>query len=183
MKALKRTNALLAAGVLFAFPLVMVAAAGTNDQPLEEQVRHALVTIPYYNVFDNLSFRVDNGTVTLFGQVTDPVVKTDAELSVKHIEGVHHVANQIEVLPLSPMDNRIRWMTYRSIYGFPALQRYVLGVVPSIHIIVKNGHVTLTGVVATEQDKQMAYMRANSVPGVFSVTNDLRVEPSKIQSS
>jgi hyperosmotically inducible protein len=142
---------------------------------VEERVRHALATIPYYNVFDDLSFRVDNGVVTLFGQVTQPVVKDDAGSSVKHIEGVTAVNNEIEVLPLSPFDNQIRRATYRAIYGYPALQRYAMGVVPAIHIIVKDGHVTLKGVVATEMDKQMAFMRANGVPNVFSVDNDLQV--------
>jgi hyperosmotically inducible protein len=132
--------------------------------------------LPYYNVFDNLSFRVDNGVVTLFGEVTQPVLKDDAVRAVKHVEGVTSVNNQIEVLPLSPFDNQIRRSTYRAIYGFPALQRYAMGVTPSIHIIVKNGHVTLEGVVATQQDKQMAYMRANGVPNVFSVENNLRVQ-------
>ncbi|HEY6345427.1 MAG TPA: BON domain-containing protein [Bryobacteraceae bacterium] len=143
---------------------------------VEERVRHALATIPYYNVFDDLSFRVDNGVVTLFGGVTQPVVKDDAGRSVKHIEGVTAVNNEIEVLPLSPFDNQIRRATYRAIYGYPALQRYAEGVVPAIHIIVKDGHVTLKGVVATEMDKQMAFMRANGVPNVFSVDNDLQVK-------
>jgi hyperosmotically inducible periplasmic protein len=143
---------------------------------LEERVRHALATIPYYNVFDDLSFRIDNGVVTLFGEVTQPVVKDDAGSSVKHIEGVTAVNNEIEVLPLSPFDNQIRRATYRAIYGYPALQRYAEGVVPAIHIIVKDGHVTLKGVVATEMDKQMAFMRANGVPNVFSVDNDLQVK-------
>jgi hyperosmotically inducible protein len=142
---------------------------------VEERVRHALATIPYYNVFDDLSFRVDNGVVTLFGEVTQPVVKDDAGRSVKHIEGVTAVNNEIEVLPLSPFDNQIRRATYRAIYGYPALQRYAEGVVPAIHIIVKDGHVTLKGVVATQMDKQMAFMRANGVPNVFSVDNDLQV--------
>jgi hyperosmotically inducible periplasmic protein len=103
-------------------------------------------------------------------------VKDDAVQSVKHIEGVTAVNNEIEVLPLSPFDNQIRRATYRAIYGYPALQRYAEGVVPAIHIIVKDGHVTLKGVVATEMDKQMAFMRANGVPNVFSVDNDLEVK-------
>jgi hyperosmotically inducible periplasmic protein len=163
------------AAVLMALP--SYASNGPDKSTtLEERVRHALATIPYYNVFDDLSFRVDNGVVTLFGEVTQPVVKDDAVQSVKHIEGVTAVNNEIEVLPLSPFDNQIRRATYRAIYGYPALQRYAMGVVPAIHIIVKDGHVTLKGVVATEMDKQMAFMRANGVPNVFSVDNDLQVQ-------
>lgn len=160
----------VSAGLLFA------SNGQQNKGSIEEQVRRELAKLPYYNVFDNLTFRVDDGTVTLLGEVTQPVVKDDAGRAVKHIEGVRSVNNEIEVLPLSPFDNQIRQGTYRAIYGYPALQRYAAGVVPSIHIIVKNGHVTLEGVVATEMDKQLAYMRANGVPNVFSVENNLRVE-------
>jgi len=144
---------------------------------LEREVRHELVMLPYYSVFDNLAFRVDDdGTVTLMGQVIRPTLKSDAENVVKRIEGVERVNNKIEVLPPSPEDDRIRIATYRAIYGDPALNRYVHQAVPPIHIIVKNGNVTLEGVVATEADKNIAGIRANSVPGVFSVTNNLRVE-------
>jgi hyperosmotically inducible periplasmic protein len=163
------------AALVAALPSYASNGAG-KSATLDERVRHALATIPYYNVFDDLSFRVDNGVVTLFGEVTQPVVKDDAVSSVKHIEGVTAVNNEIEVLPLSPFDNQIRRATYRAIYGYPALQRYAMGVVPAIHIIVKDGHVTLKGVVATEMDKQMAFMRANGVPNVFSVDNDLQVQ-------
>jgi hyperosmotically inducible protein len=142
---------------------------------LEKKVRHELVMLPRLNVFDDLSFRVDGGTVTLLGEVTQPVLKSDAGNVVKRIEGVTRVDNEIEVLPLSPMDNGIRFREYRAIYSGP-LYRYGLGTMPSIRIIVKNGNVTLTGVVDTQSDSQLAYMRANSVPGVFSVTNQLRVE-------
>ena len=144
---------------------------------LANQVRHELVTLPYYNVFDDLNYSVDNasGVVTLSGAVTQPVVKDDAERSVKHLPGVTQVINDIRVLPLSSFDNRIRQAEYRSIFGFAGLYRYAMGTVPSIHIIVDNGHVTLTGVVDNEGDKELANIRANSVPGVFSVTNNLRV--------
>jgi osmotically-inducible protein OsmY len=151
------------------------SAAGTLD-PLSEKVRHELVMLPYFNVFDDLSFRVDQGAVTLFGSVTDPVVKRDAESAVKHLEGVMRVENQIEVLPLSTFDNRVRLQTYFAIYGYGPLQRYSLGTQPPIRILVKNGHVTLAGIVASEADKNLAFLRANGVPGVFSVTNDLRTE-------
>jgi hyperosmotically inducible protein len=149
--------------------------APTGD--LADQVRHQLVMIPYYNVFDDLNYSVDNstGVITLSGDVTRPVVKDDAERSVKHLPGVTKVINNIRVLPLSTFDNRIRMAAYRSIYGFGGLYRYGMGTQPSIHIIVDNGHVTLIGVVDNEADKDMANIRANTVPGVFSVTNNLRV--------
>jgi hyperosmotically inducible protein len=143
---------------------------------LTKEVRHELVMLPYYNVFDSLSFRVDGSTVTLMGQVTRPTLKSDAERVVKGIEGVQKVVNQIEVLPVSPNDEGIRMAVYRAIYGHTALQRYGLQAVPPIHIIVKNGNVTLDGVVATEADKNIANIQAKSVPGVFAVKNDLRVE-------
>ena len=172
----RRFFAALLAAVLVAMAPAIYASNGAKSRgTIEDQVRHELAMLPYYNVFDDLSFRVDNGAVTLFGEVTQPVVKDDAVRAVKHVEGVTAVNDQIEVLPLSPFDNQIRRSAYRAIYGFPALQRYAMGVVPSIHTIVKNGHVTLEGVVATEQDKQMAFMRANGVPNVFSVENHLQV--------
>lgn len=146
---------------------------------LEREVRHELVTLPYYSVFDNLAFRADDqGRVELMGQVSRPTLKTDAERLVKRIEGVQEVINNIEVLPTSPNDDRIRLATYRAIYGQSSLQPYSLRSVPPIHIIVKNGHVTLEGVVAKEMDKNIANMQANGVPGVFSVTNNLQVEGS-----
>jgi hyperosmotically inducible periplasmic protein len=143
---------------------------------VEREVRHELVTLPFYGVFDNLAFQVDGGTVTLLGQVSRPTLRTDAERVVKSIEGVERVINRIEVLPLSPYDDRIRLATYGAIYGNTALNRYALQAVPPIHIIVKNGNVTLEGVVANEGDKNIADIQARSVPGVFSVTNNLRVE-------
>jgi hyperosmotically inducible protein len=181
MKKTTRFGALLAAGAMLAIPAGMYASSGSgggsgNGGSLEEHVRHELVMLPYYNVFDTLSFRVDDGTVILFGQVTQPVVKDDAERSVKHLEGVKSVRNEIEVLPLSSFDDRIRVSTYRAIYGYGPLQRYGLGSQPPIHIIVKNGNTTLAGVVANDADRTLAYVRANSVPGVFSVTNGLQVE-------
>lgn len=143
---------------------------------LAREVRHELVMLPYYGVFDNLSFRVDGGAVTLMGQVTRPTLKSDAENVVKRIEGVSNVQNNIEVLPVSSMDDQIRMTTYRAIYGFPSLNRYALNAVPPIHIIVNNGRITLEGVVANEGDKNAAGIQANSVPGVFGVTNNLRIE-------
>jgi hyperosmotically inducible protein len=143
---------------------------------LADAVRHQLVMLPYYSVFDDLQFNVDNGTVTLAGDVTRPILKSDAENVVKRIAGVTNVVNNIKVLPPSSFDNQIRVATYRSVFGFAGLYRYAMGTNPSIHIIVDNGHVTLKGVVSNQGDKNLAYIRANGVPGVFSVTNDLMVE-------
>jgi hyperosmotically inducible periplasmic protein len=142
-----------------------------------KEVRHELVMLPFYGVFDNLSYKVDpDGTVTLFGQVSRPTLKSDAENVVKRIEGVERVVNNIEVLPTSMMDDEIRRAAYRAIYGNEVLSQYQMRAVPPIHIIVKNGHITLEGVVAREMDKQIAGVQANSVHGAFSVTNNLVVE-------
>ena len=149
------------------------------EERIQKEVRHELVMLPFETVFDNLAYKVDGYNVTLLGQVTDPVVKSDAESAVKRIEGVEKVDNQIEVLPVSPMDNRLRRQLYRAIYGYPALQQYALGVLKPIRIIVKGGHVTLEGVVDREADKNIAGIRANGVPGVFSVVNNLKVAQSK----
>jgi BON domain len=142
-----------------------------------KEVRHELVMLPFYGVFDNLAYKVDpDGTVTLLGQVALPVLKSDAERAVKRIEGVEKVVNNIEILPTSPNDDRIRRATYRAIYGNEVLSQYQLRAVPPIHIIVKNGNVTLEGVVARDMDQQIAGVQANQVQGVFSVTNNLIVE-------
>lgn len=151
----------------------------TAQNRITREVRHELVMLPYYGVFDNLTYRVDGGTVTLLGQVTRSTLKSDAGNVVKDIEGVEHVDNQIQVLPLSPVDNGIRMATYRAIYATPGLDRYAMQAVPPIHIIVDNGNVALEGVVATQADKDMANVRANTVSGVFSVTNNLRIESEK----
>ncbi len=150
-----------------------------SDNKIATEVRHQLVTLPYYGVFDDLAFRVDGTTVTLFGAVTRPTLKSDAEAVTKRVEGVTQVVNNIEVLPLSPMDDQIRRAEYRAIYGDPALSdRYGFRAVPSIHILVKNGHVTLEGVVANQFDKNLINVKANGVPNVFSLQNDLQVESS-----
>ncbi len=179
MKNPGKLGSFLALAAVLAVPSFMYASsANAALSPLEDKVRHELNMLPYYGVFDYISFRVDGDKVTLFGEVAQPVLKLDAEYAVKHIEGVRQVDDQLEVLPLSPNDNRIRFQTYRSIYGYGPLNRYALGTHPSIHIIVKNGNVTLKGVVANKMDHDMANMRANIVPGVFSVTNELRIEQS-----
>jgi hyperosmotically inducible periplasmic protein len=182
-----------ASGILAAalmLPAPGVAAAKDKDKSnqsayqnsdlahVSREVRHELLMLPYYNIFDSLSFKVDpGGVVTLMGQVTNPTLKSDAYNVVKRVEGVTAVNNQIEVLPLSPMDNQIRRAVARAIYANPTLSdRYGFQAMPSIHILVKNGHVVLDGVVSSEADKNIAGIQANSVPGVFSVTNNLRVE-------
>jgi hyperosmotically inducible periplasmic protein len=146
------------------------------DDRITREVRHELVMLPYYGVFDDLSYRVDGHTVTLLGYVTRPTLKSDAGNVVKRIEGVEKVDNQIQVLPLSAMDDRLRIAEYRTIFGTPGLDRYAMQAVPPIHIIVDNGKVMLQGVVANQGDKDLANIKANSVPGVFSVVNNLRVE-------
>jgi hyperosmotically inducible periplasmic protein len=143
---------------------------------LTRQVRHELVMLPFYSVFDNLQYQVEGGKVTLLGQVSRPDLKGDAEAAVKHIEGVEAVDNQIEVLPTSFGDDRIRRAEYRAIYSSPTLQMYSVRSVPPIHIIVNSGHVTLEGAVATEADKDIAGIRANTIPDVFSVVTTLRVD-------
>jgi osmotically-inducible protein OsmY len=142
---------------------------------ITKEVRHELLMLPYLGVFDNLAYKVDGYNVTLLGQVSRPTLKSDAENVVKRIEGVEHVDNQIEVLPVSPMDDRLRRQLYRSIYGYGPLQKYAMGVQQPIRIIVKNGNVTLEGVVDNETDKNIANIRAKSVSGVFGVTNNLQV--------
>ena len=146
-----------------------------SQQELTKEVRHVLVMLPYYSVFDNLLYKVDGDKVTLLGQVVRPTLKSDAEHAVKEIEGVSSVDNQIQVLPTSPMDDQLRRAVYRALYGDTALSRYGMSALPSIHIIVNNGHVTLEGVVDSEGDKNLANIRANGVPNVFSVTNNLTV--------
>ena len=144
-------------------------------QRIQKEVRHELLMLPYLDVFDNIAYRVDGYNVTLVGQVTRPTLKSDAEHAVKDIEGVEKVDNKIEVLPPSPMDDRIRIRLYRAIYGYPSLQKYDLGVNKPIRIIVKSGHVSLEGVIDNDADKNVAGIRANSVSGIFSVNNNLQV--------
>jgi hyperosmotically inducible protein len=162
--------------------LSSIAALAQNAQPsqraverIQKEVRHQILLLPYLSVFDNIAYQVNGYDVTLLGQVTRPVVKSDAEHAVKSIEGVEKVTNQIEVLPPSSFDDRLRIQLFRAIYGFPSLQRYALPVVKPIRIIVKNGHVTLEGVVDSEADKNTAGIRANTVPNIFEVRNNLRV--------
>lgn len=151
-----------------------------NDNRIAKEVRHQLVMLPYYSIFDDLGFIVNGGTVTLEGAVVRPTLKSDAENVTKRVEGVTNVVNNIEVLPLSPNDDRIRVAMARTIYGSSQLgPRYANRALPSIHIIVKNGNVTLEGVVANTFDKNFINVRANGVPGVFHVDNNLQVENAK----
>lgn len=152
------------------------AGAETTNNQFEEKIRKELVTLPFYGVFDNLAFKREGATVTLYGQVVRPTTRSTAEGRVRNLKGVERVVNNIEVLPLSPFDDDARARTYRAIFGSGGLYRYALGANPSLHIIVKNGQVTLEGVVANEMDAQLAYTAARSVPYVFGVTNNLRIE-------
>jgi hyperosmotically inducible protein len=182
MKSMLRNLTLTLAAALLFMPIAQGAVSTAQGKAglskLENEVRHELVMLPYFGVFDNLEFQVseDGKHVTLSGQVTRPTLRSDAGRVVQRMEGVEHVTNNIEVLPLSPMDDRTRLAVAQTIFRDSVLSRYSWGAVPPIHIIVKNGHVTLRGIVANETDKNIATIRANGVFGVFSVTNDLRVE-------
>jgi len=144
-------------------------------QKLANKVRHELVMLPYYDVYDNLYFRIEGRTVTLLGETPNAGTKSSAGNVVKHIEGVDKVINNIELLPPSSADQRIRRATYQAIYSYGPLFKYSHAPVPPIHIIVKSGRITLEGIVDSESDKQMAGMQANQVPGTFQITNNLRV--------
>ena len=186
MRPLRLAIALVLASLVWQVPAVAQGApsgSALSQKALEritKEVRHELLLLPYYGVFDNLAYKVSpDGTVTLLGQVSQPVLKSDAGNVVKKVEGVERVDNQIEVLPTSMSDDGIRRAVYRAIYGNETLSQYSLRAVPPIHIIVKNGNVTLEGVVARQMDKQIAEMQTKSVPNVFSVTDNLQVEESK----
>jgi hyperosmotically inducible protein len=169
-------------GMLLLWTLPLAAQAqldrgsGVNTR-LAQEVRHQLAMLPYYSVFDNLEFRIEGTTVILSGQVTRPSLKSDAETVVRRLEGVNKIVNEIQVLPLSPDDDRLRIAAYRAIYSKEPLQiKYGVRAVPPIHIIVNNGNVTLEGVVDSQADKDLAGLAANGVPGIFSIKNNLRVE-------
>jgi hyperosmotically inducible protein len=173
MKRLK-TNLIVGLAVLAL--VAPVALAGSKQKGTTmDKVRKELVTLPYFGVFDNLEYKVEGDTVTLYGQVVRPSTRQDAERRVTRIEGIDRVINNIEVLPLSGFDDSIRAREYRTIFRTGGLYRYAMGANPSIHIVVKNGNVTLEGVVSNQMDSQLAYIAARGVPGVFSVTNNLRV--------
>jgi hyperosmotically inducible periplasmic protein len=163
-------------------PASLLAGQQRNEKKMQEnlvkEVRHQLLLLPYYSVFDNLLFKVAGDQVTLLGQVVRPSLKSDAESAVKGIEGVASVDNRIEVLPVSAMDEQLRRAVYRAIYGDTVLSRYGMSALPPIHIIVKNGNVTLEGAVDSESDRNLATLRTNAVPNVFSVTNNLTIQPA-----
>jgi len=167
---------------VLAFVTLGAAQEAQRDQPsaksqerIVKEVRHELLMLPYFGVFDYIAFKVEGSTVTLLGEVVRPTLKSDAENSIKRIEGVEKIENQIDVLPPSSMDDRLRIRLFRAIYQYPALQKYELGVQKPIRIIVKSGRATLEGVVDNEADKNLAGVRANGVSGLFSVTNNLQI--------
>ncbi len=184
MKTIKNRIALLVTMLMIATSAAVAAPktsseANASNHQVAGKVRHELVTLPFYGVFDNLAYKIDGSTVTLYGQVVRPTTRSDAARRVERIIGVTNVVNNIEVLPLSSFDDNLRLRTYRSVFNTSGLYRYAMGANPSLHIVVNNGHVSLEGVVANKMDSQLAYFAANSVPGVFSVTNNLRVENEK----
>ena len=179
-----RIRSLVSLATLLALSCLSTAAqdnqaSAKSQERIVREVRHELLMLPYFGVFDYIAFKVDGGTVTLLGQVVKPVLKSDAQNAVKRIEGVDRVDNQIETLPPSSMDDRLRIQLFHAIYGYPSLEKYSLGVQKPIRIIVKNGHVTLEGVVDNQGDKDLANIRAKGVPGTFSVDNNLQVASSK----
>ena len=180
MRMMKVAVKLCCVAVLIA-AIAAPASAFQSDNRISREVRHELLLLPYYTVFDLLQYKVDGGTVTLSGAVNNPALKSDAGNVVKHIEGVERVVNNIEVLPPSPMDDQIRRAEYRAIYGFGGLYRYGIGSQQAIHIIVKNGHVTLAGVIDSVGDKDAAGIQAKTVPNVFSVDNLLEVAGGKVK--
>ncbi|MBA3323683.1 MAG: BON domain-containing protein [Pyrinomonadaceae bacterium] len=182
MSLLKNNNLVLVIALMLAFTGAAPAKAGAqalSHQQLAKKVRQELVTLPLYGVFDNLAYQIEGGTVTLYGQVVKPVTRKDAERRIAKLPGVKTLVNNIEVLPLSNFDDELRVRTYRAVFSSGGLYRYGRGVNPSIHIVINRGHVTLEGVVANEADSQIANLAARSVPGVFSVTNNLRAESSE----
>ncbi|HKO95689.1 MAG TPA: BON domain-containing protein [Pyrinomonadaceae bacterium] len=158
--------------------LAKANSQGALSASVVRQVRHELATLPYYGVFDWLEFQtLPDNTVVLSGQVVRPTTKSDAEARVKAIDGVSKVVNEIQVLPPSPMDDRLRIALYRAIYDWNSpLFRYATQSIPPIHIIVDRGRATLRGIVASKADAQIAYMRARAVPGLFDVKNELQIE-------
>lgn len=178
MNSIRKSVLALAAVAAFALPAAAAPPTAGSDiarESIGQHVQKELVTLPFYGVFDNLAYQVEGDTVTLYGQVVRPTTKTSAEKRVSRIDGVRNVVNRIEVLPLSPNDDRIRAQAYRQIFRTASLYRYAMGANPSLHIVVNRGHLTLEGVVANRADSQLAYMAARQIPGVFSVTNNLRL--------
>lgn len=184
MRTVKGKLFALIASLAIAASAAIAAPVASADQKIDDmrtanKVRKQLVTLPYYGVFDNLAYNIEGSTVTLYGQVVRATTRKDAERRVKKIEGIERVINNIQVLPVSGFDDSIRARAYRTIFRTGGLYRYAMGANPSLHIIVSRGHITLEGVVANKMDAQLANMAANSVPGAFSVTNNLRIESAR----
>ncbi|HEX8558428.1 MAG TPA: BON domain-containing protein [Pyrinomonadaceae bacterium] len=188
MKGILNRVGAVALAAVFAASAAPAASAATTEpaaeraayEQLAKKVRKELVTLPWYGVFDNLAYEIDGSTVTLSGQVVQPSTRKDAERRVKRLAGVERVVNNIEVLPLSSFDDSIRVGAYRALFGWNSpLFRYGRGTNPSVHIVVDRGHLTLEGVVSTEGDRNLARMLVSSIPGVFSVTNNLRAENTR----
>ena len=159
-----------------ALPAYSPKTKPVNEQErIAREVRHELVMLNYYTIWDFLAFRVQGNTVELYGDVVRPVLKSDAENTVKRIEGVEKVVNHINVLPAFSSDDQIRRQVARRIFDFGDLSKYSWTAAPSLHIIVGSGHVKLEGVVDSQADKDAAGLQANGVPGVFSVQNELIV--------
>jgi hyperosmotically inducible protein len=180
MNTIKSKLMMLAIALAVTSAMAFAAPAGptsgnTGDAQTMNKIRKELVTLPYYGVFDNLAYEVSGNTVTLYGQVVRPSTRKEAERRVARIEGVDRVVNNIEVLPASGFDDTIRARAYRAVFRSGSLYRYAMGTNPSIHIVVNRGHITLEGVVSSRMDSQLANIAAQGVPGVFSVTNNLRV--------
>jgi osmotically-inducible protein OsmY len=156
---------------------IQVAGPTVSDNELKSKLAEKLTydRVGYGNVFDAISIDVQNGVVTLAGHALDYPAKDSALGVVSTYPGVKEVVDNIQVEPASPMDDRIRVAEYRSIYGFPSLNRYAIDPAKTIRITVVSGNVELDGVVDSQGDKDTAGIRANSVPGVFSVKNNLQV--------
>jgi hyperosmotically inducible periplasmic protein len=176
----------MAAVLIFLMSLVPVGMASVSKQTtpsssgiqpknLQDRIQHSLLMLPYYDVFDQIGYKIQGDTVTLVGEVKRPLLKDEAEQAVRKLTGVTKVMNDIEILPLSSMDDSLRLMTFRAIYSRPGFEKYGLQAVKPIRIIVKNGNVTLVGVVASEFDKIEAEMAARSVPFAFSIKNELTI--------
>ncbi len=154
-----------------------------GEREVNERIFKQLLTLPYYDVFDHLAFSREGATVTLLGSVVRPTTRSAAEARVRKISGVERVVNRIEVLPLSPFDDDIRVRTYRAVFGTGGLYRYALGANPSVRIVVNRGRVTLEGNVGNRGDSRLAYIAARTVPGVFEVTNNLRVDGEEVRAA
>ena len=175
MKRSTRTIA-MGAALLLASSLNLWAATPEDNARIAEQVRKQIVKLPYYSIFDNVQFEFHDGVVELSGDVYRPVMKKMVEKAAQRVEGVDSVTNNIEILPLSSYDDRIRVALMRQLYRNPVFTRHSIQAVPPVHIVVKNGNVTLEGVVNSELEKNVAFHVANGIHGVFSVTNNLRTE-------